>query len=203
MQEAQQACPPLIYQNQLFGSPLFVYETLSPLNAPAPNELTRIFVWLGQDQQTVPLATQANRWLINLFNCHHKIRFVYYQAEQSNRLARQIYKTLGEQSQQLSYLNTEQKTRLRQLEHLLSKMPQATLDYAKHLRDLEDYRTTIETNAKNYSHWLSEIRPLTLTMDNLSFLGNFPTANHPSLSTANQYLFKLSQIGASTVWTND
>jgi hypothetical protein len=173
LQGSQQSCPSCIDQILLFGSPLFVYETLSPNNAPSPNESTRILVWLGQDEETVSLATQANPWLINLLSAYHKIQFTYFQAAQSNQSAHQLYKELGKQSQQFSYLSTEQKVRLRQLESLLSKMPQAALNYAKHLRDLEDHRTTIETNAENYGKWLSKIRQFALATDELTFWETF------------------------------
>jgi hypothetical protein len=116
LQGSQQPCPSCIDQIRLFGSLLFVYETISPNNAPFLNESTRILVWLGQDEKTVPLATQANPWLINLLSAHHKIQFTYFQAAQSNQSAHQLYKELGKQSQQFSYLPTEQKVCLRQLE---------------------------------------------------------------------------------------
>ncbi len=172
LQGSQQSCPPCIEQTRLFGSPLFVYETLSP-NVPSPNELTRILVWLGQDKQTIPLATEANSWLIHLLTAHHKIQFTYFQAGQSNQSARQLYRKLEEQGKLLASLPTKQKARLQQLEELLSKMPQAALNYAKHLRDLEDHRTTIETNAENYGKWLSEIRKRATATDDLTFWETF------------------------------
>lgn len=92
---------------------------------------------------------------------------------QSNQSAHQLYKELDKQSQQFSSLSTEQKVRLRQLESLLSKMSQAALNYAKHLRDLEDHRTTIETNAENYGKWLTKIRQFALITDELTFWETF------------------------------
>jgi len=115
----------------------------------------------------------VDRDLINLFNCRHKILFAYHQAYQSNHLARQIYNALDNKSQQLHQLPKAQEKRLKSLETVLNNTSDDTFEYARHLRDLDDHRTTIQTNMTNYVKWLGHIRELSLSTDDLTFLDDF------------------------------
>ncbi|MFK5968746.1 MAG: hypothetical protein QM487_01295 [Candidatus Marithrix sp.] len=172
-----QEIPSFKQQGQLFGSPIFVYETISTKNAPHSNELTHILVWLGKHEQTVKLAEKSTPWLINLLNCHHKILFTYHQANQSNELARKIYQKLDAKNKQLNQLPTIQEQRLKLLENILNETSDNTFKYANHLRNLTDHHTTIEINITNYIKWLGHIRDLSLATDNLQFLKDFHTNN--------------------------
>ncbi len=64
-------------------------------------------------------------------------------------------------------------TRLEQLKQKLTEMPSKTFDYAGYLRDLEDHKTAIATNAANYETWLEKIREFSLEDDNIEFLEYF------------------------------
>jgi hypothetical protein len=165
--------PSLSNQAKLFGSPIFEYETIPQLDAPHPNERTHILVWLGKPVKTLELAEKANFDLINLLSCRHKILFAYYQAHQSNHLARQIYKALDNKSEQLHQLPKAQEKRLALLEAILNNTSDDTFEYARHLRNLDDHRTTIQTNSTNYAKWLEHIRGFCLPVDHLTFLDEF------------------------------
>jgi len=171
----QVAKPPFLSnQGILFGSPIFEYEAIPKFDAPPhPNELTHILVWLRKHQQTLELAGKANRWLINLFNCRNKILFAYHQAYQSNDSARQIYNALDNKSQQMHQLPKAQEKRLEVLETVLNNTSDDTFAYAQHLRNLDDHRTTIQTNTTNYAKWLEYIREISLPTDDLTFLDDF------------------------------
>jgi hypothetical protein len=173
LQDAKQLCPSMRNQGKLFGSSIFEYEIISKFDAPHPNESTHILVWLGEHEQTLELATLANRWLINLLNCRHKVLFACHQAHQSNHSARQIDEKLDGKSQQLNQLPKVQEKRIELLEALLNNTSDDTFEYAHHIRHLADHHTTIKTNTTNYAKWLGKIRELSLTTDNLTFLDNF------------------------------
>lgn len=179
--------PSLSNHGLLFGSPIFEYEITSQFDALHPNELTHILVWLGKHERTLELAGKATPWLINLLNCHHKILFAYHQAHQSNHLARQIYRQLEDENQQLhKSLETQEKCnksqqlqqlpeaeRLALLENVLNNTSGYTFEYARHLRNLDDHRTTLQTNMTNYAKWLEHIRDISLPTDDLTFLDDF------------------------------
>jgi hypothetical protein len=164
LQDSKQSCPPLTNKGKLFGSPIFEYEAIP--------QLIHVLVWLGEHSETLELATKATPWLINLLNCRSKILFASHQARLSNDAARQLYSQLEGKSQQLK---TGQKARLAQLETLLTEIAPDAIEYASHLRNLENQRTTVETNADNYGRWLAEIRSLSRAKheDNLKFWNNF------------------------------
>ncbi|AOX01798.1 hypothetical protein BJP34_22295 [Moorena producens PAL-8-15-08-1] len=63
--------------------------------------------------------------------------------------------------------------RLEQLKQKLTEMPSQTFEYAGHLRDMEDHKNAIATNAKNYNYWLKKIRKSSLKDDNIEFLEDF------------------------------
>jgi hypothetical protein len=160
-------------QGKLFGSPIFEYEITSQFEAPHSNELTHILVWLGKHEQTSELSGKANPWLINLLNCRHKILFAYHQAAQSNDSARQIYSKLDDESQQLHQPSKTPEERLALLETILNNTSNYSFEYARHIRNLADHRTTIQTNMTNYAKWLGHIRDMSLPTDDLTFLDNF------------------------------
>ncbi|WP_424102108.1 hypothetical protein [Moorena producens] len=63
--------------------------------------------------------------------------------------------------------------RLEQLKQKLTEMPSQTFEYAGYLRDLEDHKTAIATNATNYDIWLKKIGESSLAGDNIEFLEDF------------------------------
>ncbi|AOX01225.1 hypothetical protein BJP34_18860 [Moorena producens PAL-8-15-08-1] len=64
-------------------------------------------------------------------------------------------------------------TRLEQLKQKLTEMPSKTFDYAGYLRDMEDHKNAIATNAHNYDYWLEKIREHSLEDDSIKFLEDF------------------------------
>jgi hypothetical protein len=167
--------PPLSNQGILFGSPIFEYEAIPKFDAPHPNELTHILVWLGNPAKTLKLVkeTKFSFDLINLLNCRNKVLYAYHQASQSNDSARQFYTELEAKTQQLDQLPKAQEERLKLLECVLNNTSFDILKYARYLRNLADHRTTILTNTTNYAKWLKYIREISLPTDDLTFLDDF------------------------------
>ncbi len=198
LQETHQPSPPLSREGRLFGSPIFEYELIPKLYAPHPNELTHILVWLGKHEEVSELVEKANLWLINLLNCRHKILFAYHQACQSNNSARQIYNALEAKTQELKQLPEAPAERLKFLELLLNQTSQDTFEYARHLRNLSDHRTTIKTNTSNYAKWLEHLRDLSLKTDDLTFLEDFHEQicrhHHQQLGIDQDYLKPAHQL---------
>jgi hypothetical protein len=192
LQETHQPSPPLSREGRLFGCPIFEYELIPKLYAPHPNELTHILVWLGKYEEVSELVEKANLWLINLLNCRHKILFAYHQACQSNESARQIYNALEAKTEALNQLPEAQAERLKSLEQLLNETSHDTFEYARHLRNLGDQRTTIQTNMGNYVKWLGHLRDLSLKTDDLTFLNDFHDQtcrhHHQQLGIEQDYL---------------
>jgi len=158
-------------RGQLFGSPIFEYEVISPTTHP--NRLLHLLVWLGKHERTLALAGQANRWLINLLNCRHKILLADYQAKDSYHAAHKIYRQLESDSQPLDQLPTEPAKRLELLETILNQTSDNTFKYAHQFRDLADQHTTLTTNIANYAKWLRHLSDYRLPTDDLTWLADF------------------------------
>jgi len=68
-------------------------------------------------------------------------------------------------------LNPEIK--LAKLKKLLVKIRNAVFDYVKELRDLREYRKTVDINAENYIESYAKIKRLSIKSDNLVFVQKF------------------------------
>jgi len=172
LKDSHQLIPQFTGDGRLFGSPIFEYETES-LN---PSEECHILVWFNTDSKTSDLADKAYNYLMNLLCCRSKIIFTYNESRHCNNKARKLYSRLEKRAEILSDLKPEQpEKRLGNLETLLAEMPPDALDYACCLRDMHDFITTTETNAKNYASWLDDIRTLSNPEheDDLRFLEHF------------------------------
>jgi hypothetical protein len=167
LQDSDQT-PPLVRQGVLFGSPIFEYEdyTYDPL------ERRHVLVWLNEHSQTPERSQTAYNAMMNLLCCRNKILYAFHQSRESNETARRLYMRLEEQIGKLD-LTTDPPQRLKLMENLLAEMPREEMLYARHIRNLNDHRTTIETNISNYETSLAEIRTLTLPDDNFSFFDEF------------------------------
>jgi len=168
----KQPKPYLIGEGKLLGSPIFEFDN----SEEDPRLKCHILVWLDTDEKTSEIEASGDyyRPLINLLCCRSKILYVYYQAHRCNEEARKLYSQLEEKVAEFSHLKSERKERLEQLEGWLTELPQIGLTYARYLRDIELHQIAIETNAKNYSHWLKKLGDCSIQdIDNLDFIQEF------------------------------
>ncbi|NET84737.1 MAG: hypothetical protein F6J94_23325 [Moorea sp. SIO1F2] len=161
--------PQFSESGQLFGSPIFAYDN----GKEKATEQCHLLVWLNRHPETLNLAQKTYFSLLNLLCCRSKILFAYDQARWCYRQTRGLYGQLEQEVQGFKELPRERKTRLEQLKQKLTEMPSKTFDYAGYLRDMEDHKTAIATNAANYNYWLKKISESSLKDDNIEFLEDF------------------------------
>lgn len=164
-------CPDFkIKQGKLFGSSIFECEEIVNDNAKKP---AHILVWFNENSQTQLLASNANNFVIKLLCQRHKILSVYLSAQQDYKKAREHYRQLEEKATSFHDLPHRGKKRLHSLEQMLLKFPKEGVDYAKYLRNLNDYKTTIFANRENYSISLNNLRDFLLPEDDIAWLELF------------------------------
>ena len=161
--------PQFMASGQLFGSPIFAYDN----GKEKPTEQCHLLVWLNRHPETVNLAIETYRSFFNLLCCRSKILFAYHEARWCYRQTRELYGKLEQEVKGFKELPRERETRLEQLKQKLTEMPSKTFDYAVYLRDIEDHKTAIATNAENYDYWLKKIGESNLKDDNIEFLEDF------------------------------
>ncbi len=169
LQGTDQQRPFLSASGQLFGSPIFEYDN----GKEKPSEQCHILVWLNRHPETLNLAQKTYFSFLSLLCCRSKILFAYHQACWCNHQTRELYAELEQEIQLFKELPTQPEARLEQLKQKLTQMPPKTFEYAGYLRDIEDHKTAIATNTKNYEYWLGKIRESSLQGDDLEFLANF------------------------------
>ncbi|EGK85076.1 hypothetical protein D0A34_18920 [Microcoleus vaginatus PCC 9802] len=176
--ELKQPKPYLIGDGKLLGSPIFEFDN----SQEDPSLKCHILVWLDTDEKTSEIEELGNyyRPLLNLLCCRSKILYVYHQAYLCNEEARKLYSQLEEKVEEFSRLKSDREQRLEQLEGWLTELPKIGLNYARYLRDIELHQIAIETNAKNYSHWLKTLGDFSVQeMDNLDFIQEFVDRSCP------------------------
>ena len=161
--------PQFMASGQLFGSPIFAYDN----GKEKPTEQCHLLVCLNRHPETVNLAQKTYRSFFNLLCCRSKILFAYHEARWCYGKTRELYGQLEQEVKGFKELPRERKTRLEQLKQKLTEMPSKTFDYAVYLRDIEDHKTAIATNAENYDYWLKKIGESNLKDDNIEFLEDF------------------------------
>ncbi|NER86626.1 hypothetical protein [Moorena sp. SIO3A2] len=161
--------PELSASGHLFGSPIFAYDN----GKEKPTEQCHLLVWLNRHPETLNLVEKTSLSLFNLLCCRSKILFAYDQARWCYRQTRGLYGQLEEEVKGFKELPRDPETRLEQLKQKLTEMPLKTFDYAGYLRDMEDHKTAIATNASNYDTWLKKISEYSLEDDNIEFLEDF------------------------------
>ena len=169
LQETNRQRPFLLASGQLFGSPIFEYDNLQE----KPSEQCHILVWLNRHPETLNLAQKTYRSFLNLLCCRSKILFAYHEARWCYHQTRELYAEMEQEVQLFKELPNQPEERLEQLKHKLSQIPPQMFKYAISLRDIEDHKTAIATNIKNYEYWLGKIRESSLEDDDLEFLENF------------------------------
>ncbi|HAX77585.1 MAG TPA: hypothetical protein DCY88_17550 [Cyanobacteria bacterium UBA11372] len=170
LKDSQQKRPVFVEVGKLFGSPIFEYET----GQEKPVEQCHILVWLNRHPETKERIEKTHLSFLNLLCCRSKILFAYSQARWCYNQTRRIYAELEQETQSLQhFLKQPVEERLKYLKEKLTKIPLKTFEYARYLRDMEDHKTAIATNAKNYQLWLEKIRQFSFQDDRLEFFDNF------------------------------
>ncbi len=157
-------------EGKLLGSPIFEYNN----DAENPAQSCHILIWLDCHSDTAKLEASGKyyRPLVDLLCYGSKIRFSYHQARTHYRDCRQLYTELEILMKALQTLPEDMAEKLTALQDSLLKINPQALTYARHIRDIEDQRTTIITNLNNYTTKLEELTNITGKQD-LSFLHDF------------------------------
>ena len=188
LQSTDQQSPFFNASGQLFGSPIFEYDN----GEEKPSEQCHILVWLNCHPETLNLAQKTYFSFLNLLCCRSKILFAYHQARWCYRQTRGLYAQLEQEVQLFKELPNQPETRLQQLKQQLTHIPTQMFEYGRYLRDIEDHKTAIATNTKNYDYWLGKIRESSLEGHNLEFLANF--LNQRSQQFQNQIQVDLNYL---------
>lgn len=153
--------PVLLNKAELFGSLLFEYQALDPVEPDNPAKQCQILIVINNNQsQTVMLAATAYDWLLKLLWCYHKILYIYHLARQRYQEAREIYSDLENKIQAFNTLTSATQTQLSDLKSLMAKIPQKSFDYTRCLQDLQTHQTAITTNITNYEICLDKIKTI-------------------------------------------
>ena len=169
LREIDQQRPFFSASGQLFGSPIFEYDN----GKENPSEQCHVLVWLNRHSETLKLAQKTYFSFLNLLCCRSKILFAYHEARWCYHQTRELYAELQKEAKLFKKLSNQPEERLEQLKHKLSQITPQMFKYAISLRDIEDHKTAIATNTKNYEYWLVKIRESSLEDDDLEFLENF------------------------------
>ncbi len=147
--------PSYLGDGKLLSSPIFAYEAYknSAQNyAENPAESCYILIWLDCHPDTSQLEAKGTYYhlLLNLLCCRSKILFSYHQARTRYQETKALYRELEQQSQALNNLPQDISEKLTSLKTSLVQTQPKSFTYASYLRDIQDQRTTIITNFKNY-----------------------------------------------------
>ncbi|MCT7975859.1 hypothetical protein [Laspinema olomoucense] len=147
-------------QGKLLGSPIFEYDNESE----NPAQYCHILVWLDCHPDTATLEASGDYYhpLMDLLCYRSKIRFSYHQARTRYRDCRQLYHQLETLMKGLQTLPEDTAEKLTGLQDSLLKINPQAFTYASHIRDMEDQRTTMITNLKNYT---TKLEALTTNID--------------------------------------
>ncbi len=150
--------PSYLAHGKLLGSPIFEYDNF----AEDPAQSCHILIWLDCDSDTTRLEAVGDYYypLLNLLCYRSKIRFSYHQARARNRDARKIYHELETVVQALQALPENTEERLTLLKRSLSETNPKAFTYGSYIRDIEDHRTAIITNFRNYTISLNQLKLL-------------------------------------------
>ncbi|MFP4320394.1 MAG: hypothetical protein ACLFQ7_15700 [Phormidium sp.] len=140
---------------KLLNSPIFEYSNF----IEDPAQSCHVIIWLDCHLDTTNLEAEGDYYhpLINLLCSRWKICFSYYQARDRYREAKAAYHELENQTKALNNLPSDMSERLTYLKESLLLTNRKTFTYASYIRDIEDHRTTLITNFKNYTIFLKHI----------------------------------------------
>ena len=162
-----QAIPEFFAEGKLLGSSIFEYDTL----ATDPTQQRHVLVWINH-HSLIPEVDKVSEPLFYALLSQHKVLYVYDQSRWCDRQAKQIYSDLDQKIVQKFSRIAQAPDHLQQFQTLLrEQLPQMAFEYARHLRDLSDHTTTIQTNLEIYQGQMAKLAQL--SGNDLSFLQQF------------------------------
>ncbi|AFZ25072.1 hypothetical protein Cylst_2879 [Cylindrospermum stagnale PCC 7417] len=159
-------------QGKLLGSPIFEYNN----DADSPKEQCHILIWLNTNPQTTQLENHGDYYypLIDFLTCRSKIIYARSEAIWCNQKAREEYSKLEEKVIKFHNLkNQPASPKLQQFNQWLNEIPEISFNYARHLRDLQLHKNTIQTNNKNLALSFDKLNNICIQDDNIEFLSSF------------------------------
>jgi hypothetical protein len=162
-----QTMPEFLAEGKLLGSSIFEYDTLSTDSSQQRHAL----VWLNHNS-LAPEVDEVSERLLYILLCRHKVLYAYEQSRWCDCQAKQIYSELDQNIVRNFSHIAQAPDHLQQFQTLLrEQLPQKAFEYARHLRDLSDHITTIQTNLENYQSQLAKLSKL--LGNDLTFLQQF------------------------------
>jgi len=164
-------CPDLNQEGQLFGSPIFEY------GVPTQQKhYCHVLVWVYCESETSEIFVNKYNNFVNLFHFLNKTVAAYHRSRKVYQVIRHDYQEietyLDDVFQKIPVDKTLNKAELQQFKQYLKDIPQKYLSYSQLIRDLDQYRLTIEINAQNYRREIRDIQSQLPTED-ISFLSSF------------------------------
>ncbi|MGI0500431.1 hypothetical protein [Limnospira platensis] len=152
-------------EGQLFGSPIFEYQTPT----------IHLLIWLNNSPETQQLESQGGYYepLINLLCCRHKILYAYRQSRWCYQQAKQLYQQLSPHLQTIQELPETTRQKLDILKQELTKLPGLSFEYFNYIQQMKIHLNTIETNLRNYQTCVKNLENIAIPEDNLPFLQEF------------------------------
>jgi len=160
-------------KGDFFGSPIFEYDT----GEYNPSRSINLLIWFNCSPRTQMLEAQGKyyEWLINLLCCRNKILYSYTQARWCYQQAKDLYKQLLPKVENIKKLPQNQTEKLEFLKQELIEIPQSFFEYGEYIQQMKLQLNTIETNLKNYQHYLNQLNNILIPEDNLPFFKQFKT----------------------------
>jgi len=180
LREAPEKCPSLYQEGQLFGSPIFEYGIPSQSHV---YEHILAWLFLGETANG-KYSAKADDNLSFFYQEFIDLFFYRCKVIKAYQISREVYTDIlrGYQNIKQALDGIEQnissqpqsltQAEMGDFKNKLRTLPQLALQYSGWLRDLDKYRLTIETNAKNYTEKLRQIQEKSPNED-LRFLSVF------------------------------
>jgi hypothetical protein len=164
-------CPDFNKEGQLFGSPIFEYGIHTE-----DKDYCHILVWVYCESETSEIFVHYYNNFVNLFHYFNKTVAAYHRSRQVYRVTRQDYQEiktyLDDIFQKMPVDKTLDEAELQEFKHYLKDIPQKYISYSQLIRELEQYRLTIEINAQNYRREIRDVQSQ-LPSEDISFLSKF------------------------------
>ncbi len=164
-------CPDFNKEGQLFGSPIFEY------GVPTQDKnYCHILIWVYCESETSEIFVNYYNKFINLFHYLNKTVAAYHRSRKVYQVTRQDYQEiktyLDDIFQKIPADKTLDEEQLQEFKHYLKDIPQKYLSYSELIRELEQYRLTIEINTQNYRREIKDIQSQ-LPSEDISFFSKF------------------------------
>jgi hypothetical protein len=163
--------PDFYREGQLFGSPIFEYGVPTQ-----EKDYCHVLIWIFCEADTKDKFENHYSTFVNLFCYLNKVVTAFKLSRLVNHVVRQEYQAIepyiNNIFQGMPVHKTLTSDKLNQFKEYLRDIPQKYLSYSQLIRDIDQYRLTIDTNAQNYKRELTDIESK-LPDENLSFLSHF------------------------------